>query len=38
MTEEEVAINFARELASRWLASNYIGFSDNGQMFEKVRL
>ena len=35
MTEEEAAVNFARELASRWLASNYIGFSDNGQMFEK---
>lgn len=29
------AMEFAEELASRWLSSNYIGFVDSGKMFEK---
>ncbi|XP_076622005.1 trehalase [Colletes latitarsis] len=29
------AMDFARELASRWLNSNYIGYTESGQMFEK---
>ncbi|XP_017753847.1 PREDICTED: trehalase-like [Eufriesea mexicana] len=29
------AMEIAHELASRWLASNYLGYAENGYMFEK---
>lgn len=30
------AMDFAHELAFRWLAANYAGYKETGQMFEKV--
>lgn len=29
-------MDFAKELANRWLRSNYIGYDEYGKMFEKV--
>jgi len=37
-TEVKEAMDFAENLAGRWLRSNYIGYMDNGNMFEKVNL
>ncbi|XP_032669462.1 trehalase-like isoform X2 [Odontomachus brunneus] len=34
-TSTKEAMDFARELASRWLRSNYIGYDEYGKMFEK---
>lgn len=35
-TDVEEAIDFAQELANRWLHSNYAGYADTGEMYEKV--
>lgn len=32
------ATELAEDLAGRWLRSNYIGYEENGNMFEKVSL
>jgi hypothetical protein len=37
-TEVKEAVDFAKDLAARWLRSNYIGYKENGNMFEKVNL
>ncbi|XP_053996141.1 trehalase-like [Hylaeus anthracinus] len=34
-TDVKEAMDFASELASRWLSSNYAGYMDTGKMFEK---
>jgi len=37
-TEVKEAMDFAKDLAGRWLRSNYIGYEEKGNMYEKVNL
>lgn len=37
-TQAEPALSVAKELATRWLRSNFMAFESSSMMFEKVRL
>lgn len=36
LTNYEPAVTLSKELATRWLRSNHIGFNEFNEMFEKV--